>query len=196
MFNSDVGEIHRVEIFSITLVLPSIEPESCFIVVCFLIIYSDVGEIHRSRFSVILVLPFMILATMQFEHFTMGQVAYDMIHRGRLWAGIPYPILYIYSLGHFLTTKGALIDGDGYPPKNPKNDPKNSQKMINFHSNLETKMCQKHQFLMAKSSFSLKFTTIDQKSLKIEVKKWSKTVILNGKIEFFIKIDQIDTKND
>jgi len=32
--------------------------------------------------------------------------------------------MYIYSLGHFLTTKGALIDGDGYPPKNPKNDPK------------------------------------------------------------------------
>ena len=30
------------------------------------------------------------------------------------------PILYIYSLRHFLTTKGALIDGDGYPPKNPK----------------------------------------------------------------------------
>jgi len=40
------------------------------------------------------------------------------------------PILYIYSLGHFLTTKGALIDGDGYPPKNPKNDPKNHSKMI------------------------------------------------------------------
>ena len=40
------------------------------------------------------------------------------------------PILYIYSLGHFLTTKGALIDGDGYPPKNPKNDPKKVTKMM------------------------------------------------------------------
>jgi len=28
-----------------------------------------------------------------------------------------HPIMYIYSLRHFLTTKGALIDGDGYPPK-------------------------------------------------------------------------------
>jgi len=37
--------------------------------------------------------------------------------------------MYIYSLRHFLTTKGALIDGDGYPPKNPKNDPKNDPKM-------------------------------------------------------------------
>jgi len=26
------------------------------------------------------------------------------------------------------------------------------------------------------------------------VKKWSKTVFLNGKIEFFIKMTQIDTK--
>jgi len=40
------------------------------------------------------------------------------------------PILYIYSLRHFLTTKGALIDGDGYPPKNPKNDPKKVTKMM------------------------------------------------------------------
>ena len=44
----------------------------------------------------------------------------------------PTPILYIYSLKHFLTTKGALIEGDGYPPKNPKNDPKNELKMSDF----------------------------------------------------------------
>jgi len=38
--------------------------------------------------------------------------------------------LYIYSLRHFLTTKGALIDGDGYPPKNPKKGSKKVTKMI------------------------------------------------------------------
>jgi len=41
-----------------------------------------------------------------------------------------HPTMYIYSLRHFLTTKGALIDGDGYPPKNPKNDPKKVTKMM------------------------------------------------------------------
>jgi len=40
--------------------------------------------------------------------------------------------MYIYSLRHFLTTKGALIDGDGYPPKNPKKGSKKvSKKMKN-----------------------------------------------------------------
>ena len=73
----------------------------------------------------------------------MGQVALVSIHRGRLWAGIPYPILYIYSLGHFLTTKGALIDGDGYPPKNPKKGSKKGQKNTKIHSKLTSKMCQK-----------------------------------------------------
>jgi len=52
--------------------------------------------------------------------------------------GVPH-YMYIYSLGHFLTTKGALIDGDGYSPKMPKNDPKNHSKMINFHLNLMSK---------------------------------------------------------
>jgi len=35
---------------------------------------------------------------------------------------------------------------------------------------------------------------IDQKLIKINIKKQSKNVILNGKIEFFTKIDHIDTK--
>ena len=38
--------------------------------------------------------------------------------------------MYIYSLRHFLTTKGALIDGDGYPPKNPKKGSKKGDKMV------------------------------------------------------------------
>jgi len=37
--------------------------------------------------------------------------------------------MYIYSLRHFLTTKGALIDGDGYPPKNPKKGSKKGSKI-------------------------------------------------------------------
>jgi len=44
---------------------------------------------------------------------------YDIVARGLYYV--------IYSLGHFLTTKGALIDGDGYPPENPK---KGSKKVI------------------------------------------------------------------
>jgi len=73
--------------------------------------------------------------------------------------GVPH-YMYIYSLGHFLTTKGALIDGDGYPPKNPKNDPKNHSKMIKIWLKLMSKNDQKQCFLMAKSSFSLFFTQL------------------------------------
>ena len=53
-----------------------------------------------------------------------GDVGY---HSGR----VPY-YMYIYSLGHFLTTKGALIDGDGYPPKNPKKGQKSVKKVSIF----------------------------------------------------------------
>jgi len=52
----------------------------------------------------------------------------DTVMRGRAY---PYT-MYIYSLGHFLTTKGALIDGDRYPPKNPK---KGSKKVTNLVKN-------------------------------------------------------------
>jgi len=77
----------------------------------------------------------------------------------------PY-YMYIYSLRHFLTTKGALIDGDGYPPKNPKNDPKKGWKMTKNWSKLSSKKCQKQRFLMAKSSFSSNWHKLPQKSLK------------------------------
>jgi len=56
--------------------------------------------------------------------YTMGCVAYDMWH-----SGLAY-YMYIYSLRHFLTTKGALIDGDGYPPKNPKKGSKKGHNLI------------------------------------------------------------------
>ena len=74
--------------------------------------------------------------------------------------------MYIYSLRHFLTTKGALIDGDGYPPKNPKNDPKKVSKNTKIWSKLRQKKCQKSCFLMGKSSFSSKLILIDQKWVK------------------------------
>jgi len=80
--------------------------------------------------------------------------------------------MYIYSLGHFLTTKGALIDGDGYPPKNPKNDLKKVTKMTKIHSKLTSKIDQKSCFLMAKSSFSSKLIKLQQKW----VKKWQKLI--------------------
>jgi len=87
--------------------------------------------------------------------------------------------MYIYSLRHFLTTKGALIDGDGYPPKNPKNDPKKSLKYVKIWSKLTSKKCQKTRFLMAKSTFSLKMIKIDQNVIKNE---WKLTHIYDTKI--------------
>jgi len=60
-----------------------------------------------------------------FEVWALGHLIYDTEVRGD--RGHPYT-MYIYSLGHFLTTKGALIDGDGYPPKNPKKGSKKGQK--------------------------------------------------------------------
>jgi len=66
------------------------------------------------------------------------------------------PILYIYSLGHFLTTKGALIDGDGYPPKNPKNDPKMTPFLIKNEVKKQSKKC----VFNGKIEF---FTQIEQK---------------------------------
>jgi len=77
-----------------------------------------------------------------------------VIHMARGWLGYATPILYIYSLGHFLTTKGALIDGDGYPPKNPKKGSKNDQKMIKF----DVKKWSKNTILNGKIEF---FTQID-----------------------------------
>ena len=68
--------------------------------------------------------------------------------------------MYIYSLGHFLTTKGALIDGDVTPPLPPLKWVKKGVK-------------------------------IERNLTKIETKKHSKTAILNGKIDFFIKIRQM-----
>ena len=81
----------------------------------------------------------------------------------------PY-YMYIYSLGHFLTTKGALIDGDAYPPKMPKNDPKMTPKMTNFSLNLRSKNDQKWRFLMGKSSFSSKWHKLTQKVTKNDQK--------------------------
>jgi len=78
--------------------------------------------------------------------------------------------MYIYSLRHFLTTKGALIDGDGYPPlpplKWPQNDPFFDQKM----TKIEHKKWSKNTILNVKSHF---FTQIEQKWLKI-TENWSK----------------------
>jgi len=85
--------------------------------------------------------------------------------------GVP-PILYIYSLRHFLTTKGALIDGDGYPPlpplKWPQNDPFFDQKMTKFRHENESKSV----ILNGKIDILIKiehnWQKITQKSLKID----------------------------
>jgi len=75
-------------------------------------------------------------------------------------------IMYIYSLRPFLTTKGALIDGD-----------QGGQKMTHFHQRW--------------SKISEKIMKCDQKKRS---KLSQKKVILNGKIEKSLKNDQKVTK--
>jgi len=146
-----------------TLILPSLNRKYCSGLFYF---NSDVGEIHRVVNFNTLVLPSMILpfwAFWGFWHFAKwGPMVWwwDIIVAGCT------PILYIYSLRHFLTTKGALIDGDGYPPKNPKNDLKKVTKMTKNWLKLMTKNDQKQCFLMAKSSFSVKLIQLTQKTVK------------------------------
>ena len=148
---------------------PLSEPEFYGFCLCFCFLKCR-GDSQGSQVLNTLVLPPMNRKTLicvfcRFEHFwhlhEMGPQVMMSIIIGVGWP----PILYIYSLGHFLTTKGALIDGDGYPPKNDQNWPLKSLK--------------NHQF-----------------SLKFDVKKVSKLVILNGKIEFFTKIDTKWLKSD
>jgi len=71
----------------------------------------------------------MLFDTIENDHFevwALGQILDNTVGRGI--DGYPY-YMYIYSLGHFLTTKGALIDGDGYPSKNPKKGSKKVSKI-------------------------------------------------------------------
>jgi len=150
------GRIHRSEFLEyLTLVLPSMNRNtflrSCF---CFNLFMS--GRFTGDPFYVNSRSPPCVFRLIAFCLFTMGPLMTWHSDEGLGWRWPPHPILYIYSLRHFLTTKGALIDGDGYPPKNPKNDPKNHSKMTNFSWNLRSKNDQKQWFLMAKSTFSLK----------------------------------------
>jgi len=74
--------------------------------------------------------------------------------------------MYIYSLGHFLTTKGALIDGDVTPPLPPlkwvKKGDKNSQNLIK----IEVKKVSKNTILNVKSHIFTEIDTIDIKNSK------------------------------
>jgi len=51
------------------------------------------------------------------------------IHSGQGWCYHPY-YMYIYSLRAFLTTKGALIDGDWGGSKNYPKTQKSDQKFL------------------------------------------------------------------
>jgi len=159
-----VGEIHRVALVY-TSVLPSVISGIVFVFSDFWFVQmtgrftcrrifnsrSPLYEPENTRFCEYPV----------FAHFGMchwnGAPGDDVI----IAYGVGTPYMYIYSLRHFLTTKGALIDGDGYPPKMPKNDPKNHSKITKIWSKLMSKNDQKWWFLMAKSSFSLNLITID-----------------------------------
>ena len=80
------------------------------------------------------------------------------------------PIIYIYSLRHFLTTKGALIDGDGYPPLPPLKWPQKWPKIDQNSLKFSDKKWSKTVFLNGKSHFFTKITLDDTKNSQ----KWSK----------------------
>jgi len=116
---------------------PLSETGTSFVGVFFPHFVSDVGEITQGSFVVILVLHPVFCATLNWGHLARVTIYTGL---GDVLAS-PTPILYIYSLGHFLTTKGALIDGDAYPPKTPKKGSKNGQKLIKFRSKKQSKKC-------------------------------------------------------
>jgi len=117
------------------------------------------GDSQGSVFVSILVLPTVILRHPKLGHL-WGILIYTGLRDG--WSCHP-SYMYIYSLGHFLTTKGALIDGDAYPPKVTKKGSKKGQKMIKF----EVKNESKNTILNGKIDF---FTTIDKKGSKNDQK--------------------------
>ena len=142
------GRLHRRVFFNLTLVLP------LWTGIIFYAFWWWSFLIH----FMFCILKLCILTFYAFEHF-WGFVVPEVCHGDVVChSGWASPILYIYSLGHFLTTKGALIDGDGYPPKSDQNDPKKVTKIIKNWLKMMSKKCQKVCFLMAKSSFSVKFT--------------------------------------
>ena len=118
-------EIHRRDYYS-TLVLPSLNRFGC---ICWVFFFcSDDGEkTQERRVNYNSRSPLYEPNSCVFN----GLVFWPLF-RGILWAMIftmtigygvvcivAWPtILYIYSLGHFLTTKGALIDGDQGGSKN------------------------------------------------------------------------------
>ena len=139
-----------------TLVLPSLF--FCCFSFCFCLFISDVGEIHMVVFLFNSRSPYCVFSLIETCILAMGAWAYDTMMRAQGWWYHPSPILYIYSLGHFLTTKGALIDGDGYPPKNPKKGSKKGQNLIKNWLKLRQKNTQKRWFLMWKRTFWHKIT--------------------------------------
>ena len=158
-----VGEIHR-GVFNVVLSFSPLWTGLLCFLLCLLV--QDVGEntqvgvlcwysrsplsvffssLNRfcfmsGRFTGVHFVSTLVLPSVVLRHPILGPFGgLDNIHRAGIWVGYPYPILYIYSLGHFLTTKGALIDGDGYPPKNPKKGSKKGQKMTKNWSKIRSK---------------------------------------------------------
>jgi len=72
--------------------------------------------------------------------------------------------MYIYSLGHFLTTKGALIDGDVTPPLPPLKWVKKGSKIDQKLMKMEVKNHSKIMILNVKINFSTKIDIIDMKN--------------------------------
>jgi len=108
-------------------------PHSCLLCFRLNICYSCRGDSQGSHEFVTLVLPsikpkpliFDVLPFCAFLAFSLNGAPGDTVlyHRG----GWPLYIC-IYSLRHFLTTKGALIDGDAYPPLPPLKWPQKQSK--------------------------------------------------------------------
>jgi len=155
-----------------TLVLPSLNRFACIFWDVFCLYVGEIIPV-RGEF-VTLVLPlwnrnyqFHIRAI--FVHFWVchllgPQVSMVIYHRG----GWPH-YMYIYSLRHFLTTKGALIDGDGYLPLPPLKWPQNDHFFDQFSLKFSVKNVSKNMILNGKSHFFTKINSID---IKITQKWW------------------------
>jgi len=158
------GRLHRSEEWFILSFSPL---WTGFFFLDFILVLFHVGEITQESVFMYSRSPLSKIKTCEFSHILCHPILVHFwwfaIYQGHGWGdniayGVRTPYMYIYSLRHFLTTKGALIDGDGYPPLPPLKWVKKGVK-------------------------------IERNLTKIETKKHSKTAILNGKIDFFIKIE-------
>jgi len=118
----------------LTLVLPSLNRSILVRVILFVLLWLRCwGDSHGEEFYFNSRSPtmdrfYVHFNGVNFSHFFVSfywhQICYDPRLGGGIHSSPRAYIVYIYSLGHFLTTKGALIDGDWGGSKNDQFSPK------------------------------------------------------------------------